>query len=320
MQSVALAKERPASRSRSPAATPTVRVGVSGWRYTPWRGVFYPEGLPQSRELWFAARSFQAVELNGSFYSLQRPEYFEQWYRDTPADFVFAVKGPRFITHMKRLKDSETPLANFFASGVFKLREKLGPILWQLPPTFRYEHDRLANFLRMLPTTTARALSCARRRDYRLKGRACLSIDADRPLRHAIEIRHPSFCDPGFIELLRECNVALVVAETAGKFPLMDAVTADFMYLRLHGDQELYRSGYSDRALKRWAARIQAWRQAGSREIFCFFDNTDVKLRAPFDARKLMQFLGLPVPIVPQMETRARRATKQRPRRSVPKQ
>jgi uncharacterized protein YecE (DUF72 family) len=287
-----------------------VRIGISGWRYTPWRGVFYPQQLPQRLELWYASRVLPTIEINGSFYSLQRPEYFAGWYDETPDDFVFAVKGPRFITHMKKLKDVAIPLANFFASGVFNLREKLGPVLWQFPPNFRYDRERMARFFEMLPRDTSAALKIARRRDYRLKGRARLAIDANRTLRHAVEIRHESFLDSDFIELLRDFNIALVVAETAKKWPLTGDVTADFVYMRLHGDTELYKSGYSDRALTRWATRVDAWKKgkepagmpkvskskgpvARSRDVFCFFDNTDIKLRAPVDAQSLLRKLDI---------------------------
>jgi uncharacterized protein YecE (DUF72 family) len=287
-----------------------IHIGISGWRYTPWRGVFYPEDLPQRLELHYASRILSSIEINGSFYSLQRPEFFARWYEETPADFVFAVKGPRFITHMKRLRDVETPLANFFASGVFNLREKFGPILWQFPPQFRFNAEKFETFFRLLPRDTGEALRLARRRDYRLKGRARLAIDAERPLRHAVEIRHESFRDPQFIHLLRKHGIALVIAETAARWPMLQDVTTDFIYLRLHGDKKLYVSGYSDRALERWAERIRAWHAGSepldadkviaaappssrSRDVFCYFDNTDVKLRAPVDAQSLARKLGL---------------------------
>jgi uncharacterized protein YecE (DUF72 family) len=287
----------------------TIRVGISGWRYKPWRGTFYPEDLRQDDELRYAASHFSSIEINGSFYSLQRPSNYEEWYRTTPDDFVFGVKGSRYITHMLKLRNAETPLANFFASGLFRLREKLGPMLWQFPPNFRYDRERMARFFSLLPHDTKQALALARKRDARLKGRAALAIDAARRIRHAVEIRHESFCDASFITLLREHNVALVVAETAKRWPMLHDVTADFMYLRLHGDKELYRSGYSDRALQRWAERIAAWHRGGEpadaqkivagkppgrarRDIFCYFDNTDVKLRAPFDAQTLMKKLA----------------------------
>jgi uncharacterized protein YecE (DUF72 family) len=285
-----------------------IRVGISGWRYTPWRGVFYPAALPQRLELAFASRVLRTIEINGSFYSLQRPEYYAQWFEDTPADFEFAVKGPRFITHMKRLKDVRTPLANFFASGVFNLRHKLGPILWQFPPQLRFDLERVRTFLELLPRDTAQALKLARGRDARLKGRSRLAIDAVRPLRHAMEIRNESFLDVQFVDLLRQHDCALVIAETAKRWPMPQDITADFMYLRLHGDKELYRSGYSDRALEAWAERIRKWRAGGDagenqitrgrapkrpRDIYCYFDNTDVKLRAPVDAQTLMHKLGI---------------------------
>jgi uncharacterized protein YecE (DUF72 family) len=273
-----------------------IRIGVSGWRYTPWRGVFYPRDLPQRLELAYAARKFPTLEINGSFYSLQRPEYYREWHAATPADFVFALKGSRFITHMKKLRDIEAPLANYFASGVFELRAKLGPILWQFPPNFRYERERMARFFELLPHDTNAALRLARKRDARMKGRARLAIDALRPLRHAVEIRHESFIDAGFVDLLREHNIALVIAETANRWPMPQDITADFIYLRLHGDKKLYQSGYSDRALDRWADRIKAWHRARNskpRDVYCYFDNTDVKLRAPVDARTLMRKLGI---------------------------
>lgn len=285
-----------------------IRVGVSGWRYAPWRGVFYPTQLPQRLELAYASRLLSSIEINGSFYSLQRPEYFQQWFDETPPDFEFAVKGPRFITHMKRLKDVQTPLANFFASGVFNLRHKLGPVLWQFPPQLRFDVARFAEFFELLPRDTGQALRLARGRDFRLKGRARLAIDAIRPLRHAVEIRHETFLDPQFITLLRRHDIALVVADTAQRWPMPHDVTADFVYLRLHGDKELYKSGYSDRALDRWAERIRSWRGGGNppgftvtskiprrrpRDVYCYFDNTDVKLRAPVDAQTLIGKLGL---------------------------
>jgi uncharacterized protein YecE (DUF72 family) len=262
-----------------------VRIGISGWRYEPWRGVFYPRGLAQHRELYYASRELPTIEINGTHYSLQRPECFRAWYADTPPGFTFAIKGSRYITHMKRLVDVERPLANFFASGIFELKEKIGPFLWQFPPNFRFDAGKLEAFFELLPRDLEQALSLARRRDERVKGRARLAIDRNRPLRHAIEIRHESFMAPAFVKLLRRHRIALVVADTAGKWPFMEDITADFMYLRLHGDQVLYASGYSDAALERWAERIRAWK---SRDVYCYFDN-DMKVHAPFDARKLIQ-------------------------------
>ncbi len=268
-----------------------IRIGISGWRYEPWRGVFYPEGLAQRRELEFCAGHFPSVEINGSFYSLQRPEYYEQWYRESPPGFVYAVKGSRYITHMLKLKNVEKPLANFYASGVLALREKLGPFLWQFPPQFAYRPEKLAAFFELLPHSTEAALSLARRRDARLKGRSWLRIDARRRLRHAVEIRHPSFMCDEFVSLLRKYRIGLVVADTAGKWPKMFHVTAPFVYVRLHGDVQIYTSGYTSRALASWARRIRSWDEDGW-DVYVYFDN-DVKVRAPFDALDLMQKLGL---------------------------
>ncbi|HEY3261025.1 MAG TPA: DUF72 domain-containing protein [Pseudonocardiaceae bacterium] len=271
-----------------------LRVGVSGWRYGPWRGAFYPRGLVQRRELEFISRQLNSVEINGSFYSLQRPESYRRWYEQTPDDFVFAVKGPRFITHMKQLRDAQTPLANFFASGVLALRHKLGPVLWQLSPRFRFRPAVLTEFLTMLPRSTAEAARLAEWHDERLAERSLTSTDLDRPLRHAMEIRHDSFAVPEFTGLLRAHGVALVTADTAGRWPLLHEPTADFVYLRLHGDQELYVSGYSAAALDSWAARIRGWLDAG-RDVYAYFDN-DVKVHAPYDAINLAARLGLRPP------------------------
>lgn len=293
--------------------TPRVRVGVSGWRYPPWRGAFYPVGLPQRLELRYAASIFPTVEINGSFYSLQRPQSWARWYAETPEQFVFSVKGPRFITHVLKLRGVEQPLANFLASGVLALREKLGPILWQFPPGMPFDASRFEAFLDLLPPDTAAALKLARRRHPRMHGRSHLAIDVARPIRHAVEIRHESFLDERFIAMLRARNVALVIAETARKWPMPWDITAEFMYLRLHGNRELYRSGYGPAALSRWAGRIVAWQRgrepadiprgavrvatrtrgrAAGRDVYCYFDNTDEKMRAPVDARNLMRRLG----------------------------
>ena len=282
-------------------------VGISGWRYPPWRGVFYPPGLSQRRELEFASRSLCSIEVNGSFYALQRPSSYEQWRGQTPAGFVFSVKGPRFVTHMKKLAGVEVPLANFFASGVLALGDQLGPVLWQLPPTMGYAPDRLAAFFALLPRTTRAAAQLATHHDQRLDGRALAATDADRPLRHALEVRHASFETAEFVQLLRDNDIALVCADSAGRWPMLDDVTSDFVYARLHGDQELYVSGYGDWALDRWAARVRTWQMGGTptdgltlgppapvreRGVFVYFDN-DVKVHAPFDAMALAHRLGV---------------------------
>ena len=285
------------------AKTGEIRVGISGWRYVPWRGTFYPSGLAQRRELEYASRRFSTIEINGSFYSLQRPEHYARWHAETPDGFLFSVKGPRFITHMLKLRGIEFAMANFFASGVANLREKLGPFLWQLPPMLRFDEERLAAFLASLPRDTDHAAALARRHNEKVAGRTTFAFGACRPLRHALEVRHDTFIDEAFIELLRRQNIALVVADTAGKWPYAEDVTADFVYVRLHGDKKLYVSGYGPSALERWRDRIIAWSEGSQRvdarcisstlpnacagrDVFCYFDN-DVKVKAPRDARAL---------------------------------
>lgn len=287
-----------------------IHIGISGWRYTPWRGDFYPKGLTHKRELQFASRAVNSIEINGSFYALQRPERYAQWYAETPAGFVFSVKAPRFITHIKRLRDIHKPLANFFASGVLELKEKLGPILWQFPPNFKFDPQLFESFLEQLPHDTEQAAALARQHEPRLNGHASMKAYGKKPLRHAVEIRHESFVDPAFVRLLKRYNTALVIADTAGKWPYREDLTSDFVYLRLHGAEELYASGYTPQALKRWGDRIEAWyhgqqpadsqliaprqkpKTRRAREIFCYFDN-DIKVRAPFDARRLLERLHL---------------------------
>ena len=285
-----------------------VRIGISGWRYPPWRGVFYPVGLAQAHELRHASERLRTIEINGSFYSLQRPTSWRRWFDETPADFVFAVKGGRFLTHHKKLRDCEQPLANFFASGVLALEEKLGPILWQLPPQLAFDAERVAAFLELLPRTTRAAATLARGHDHRLRHGAHVDVRSDQPLRYALEVRHETFAAPAFLRLLRRFDVACCVADTAGRWPALDAVTADFVYVRLHGDKRLYVSGYGRAALDAWAARIARWRDGG-RDVFVYFDN-DVKVRAPFDAMNLAARFGQGAPV--RFPLAARRAVEAR--------
>jgi len=278
-----------------------VRIGISGWNYAGWRGIFYPKGLPHRRELEFSSRLFNSIEINGSFYSLKRPTSYRRWYGETPENFLFSVKGARFITHMKKLREVEVPLANFFASGILALEEKLGPVLWQFPPNFGWNEKRFREFFQLLPKTTREAALLGRRHDSKLKARAWLKVKCDRALRYCVEIRHASFLVPDFFELLREFNLAFVFADTAGKWPYAEDLTADFVYCRLHGDTQLYTSGYSDRALDWWAARLKLWHKgkrptdaalvaaktkSEPRDLFVYFDN-DAKVHAPFDAQML---------------------------------
>jgi uncharacterized protein YecE (DUF72 family) len=295
-----LAKVPPSSASQKRVGS--IRIGISGWRYRPWRGTFYPAKLAQNRELSFASSHFNSIELNGSFYSLQRPESFQKWFDETPDNFQFSVKAPRFITHVRRLRQVETPLANFFAQGLLRLGAKLGPILWQFPPNFRFDEAQLEAFFQLLPHTHKQAAELAKKHDERMDGRSWLKVSKDRKLRHAIEIRNDSFVCDTFVQLLRKYRVGLVVADTVEWPRLMD-VTTDFVYCRLHGSEQLYASGYSPQAIQEWAHRVRAWssgqevedgvhasaipaRKRTSRDVFVYFDN-DIKVRAPVDAQSL---------------------------------
>jgi uncharacterized protein YecE (DUF72 family) len=271
-----------------------IRVGISGWSYAGWRGDFYPRGLRQRDELRYAAERLGTVEINGSFYSLQRPTSYAAWRDATPEDFLFAVKGGRFVTHMKRLRDVETPLANFFASGVLALERRLGPVLWQLPERLPYDPDLLVSFFDLLPRTVGEAAALARHHDAKVPADRALTRAprglADRPIRHALEFRHESYCTDEAFALLREHDIACVAADSAGRWPRAEVVTSDLAYVRLHGDVELYASGYTDHALDAWAAKIRGWSREG--DVVVYFDN-DAKGHAPHDALRLIERLGL---------------------------
>lgn len=281
-----------------------VRIGISGWTYSPWRGAFYPKGLKREHELQYAASQFRTVEVKGTFYGLQHPDVFAGWTGQVPANFVFSVKGPRFITHILRLREVEVPMANFIASGLLRLGIHLGPILWQLPPNFHFDPDRIGAFLRLLPHDTQAAADLGRRHDDGLRAPACLESAKNRPVRHAMEVRHESFRCRRFIELLRAHGVALVCADGA-VWPRLADVTADFVYCRLHGPEAPYASGYDNDALDAWARRIKAWAGGGEapdgelvgarahrrkRDVFVYFDN-EVKVRAPANAMELIRRL-----------------------------
>ncbi|HKP66948.1 MAG TPA: DUF72 domain-containing protein [Casimicrobiaceae bacterium] len=296
-----------AKRQRSSEQRGTIRVGLSGWRYVPWRGVFYPKGLAQRRELEYASRRFSTIEINGSFYALQRPDAYARWHDETPDDFVFSVKGGRYITHMLRLRNCATALANFFASGIANLGAKLGPILWQLPPSYAFDRAALDAFLRELPGDTDEASALARRHDDKVAGRVVCRFSVPQQLRYALEVRHATFVDEAFVDLLRQHRIALVVADTAGRWPYAEDLTAGFTYVRLHGDEELYVSGYSDAALDQWCDRLIAWSEGraardarlisseassggDAHDVFCYFDN-DAKVMAPRDAQALYELI-----------------------------
>ncbi|MEV7633406.1 DUF72 domain-containing protein [Microbacterium sp. NPDC089318] len=272
------------------APTSRIRVGTSGWRYRSWRGDFYPRGLVQRAELGYIGEQFSTVELNGSFYSLQRPQSYLRWRAAVPDDFTFAVKGSRYISHMLRLRDAHTELANFFSSGVLALGPTLGPILWQLPERQEFDPEVLDAFLTHLPRSTAEARALGRRHDERMAGRTWLEEVDDRPLRYALEPRSDTFDDPALYEILNRHGVALTVADTAGRWPQFEPGDADLVYVRLHGASELYASGYTAEELEEWAGRCLSW-ASSSRDVFVYFDN-DIRGHAPHDALALARLVG----------------------------
>ncbi|WP_428486472.1 DUF72 domain-containing protein [Rhodopila sp.] len=281
-----------------------IRIGISGWTYAPWRGGFYPRGLKREHELAYAASRFRAIEVNATFYGPQRPDTFANWADQVPANFVFTIKAPRFITHVRRLQDAEAPIASFIASGLLRLDIHLGPILWQLPANFRFDPVRLEPFLRLLPHDTKAAAELGRRYDTRSRAAEWLEVTSGRPLRHALESRHESFRSPDCIALLRAHDVALVCGHSV-KWPRLRDLTSDFAYCRLQGSKELDANGYDNAALDELACRIKAWaageeapeasRTGGvahprKRDVFVLFDN-DLRVRAPANAMELIRRL-----------------------------
>jgi uncharacterized protein YecE (DUF72 family) len=283
-----------------------IRVGVSGWDYDHWEGGFYPTDLSDRERLPFAADRFATVEANGPFYSLLSPSSYARWYERTPSHFRFAVKGGRFITHNKKLGDAETALANFFASGVFALGDKLGPVLWQLSSRHSFDARRLAEFLDLLPRDLEQAATLARRHDHRVK-EPLVEIRDNHLLHHVVEVRNDSFFCPEAVRLLRDHGVALAFSH-AGDWPMREEITAGFVYVRLHGAPETYASGYEPACLERFAERIRAWKEGGEpddalritdlnpparkeRDVWVYLDN-DASSRAPADARTLLDRLN----------------------------
>jgi uncharacterized protein YecE (DUF72 family) len=212
-----------------------IRVGIGGWVFAPWRGEFYPKGLPPAQELSFASRQLGAIEINATFYRTQKPTSFRKWAAETPDDFVFSVKGPQFATNRRVLAEAGESIQRFFGSGVLELKGKLGPILWQMAPHKKFEPDDFAAFLALLP----------RERD-------------GRPIRHVVEVRHPSFLTPAFIDLLRKSSVAVVLVQSE-KHPLIADVTSDFVYARLQGTSDKVKTGYPPKDLDAWAKRAKTW-------------------------------------------------------------
>lgn len=283
-----------------------IRLGIAGWVFDEWRGgAFYPEGLKQKEELAYASRHLGVIEINSTFYSHQKAQSFRNWAAETPEDFMFTVKGHQFVTHIKRLKDVELPLANFFASGVLALGRRLGPFCWQLPPNLKYDPARMEAFLALLPKDPDALLALAKKNEG-LKTEPFLDASGVEKIRHAIEVRHESFANPGFIELMRAHNVALVTADTA-EWPTTD-VTADFVYCRLQGAPG--KDHYEPAEIETRARWLDAWSkgevpveapilaapaEAAARDVFAFFVSTDKK-HAPRNAMTVMQQLAIAAP------------------------
>jgi uncharacterized protein YecE (DUF72 family) len=285
-----------------------IRVGISGWTYPDWRGTFYPKGLVQKRELEYASRQMNSIEINGTFYSLQRPTSFQNWYRQTPEDFVFSMKAPQFLTHILRLKDCKEPLCSFLASGLLCLQEKLGPILWQFPPYVTLKDNRFEKFAKLLPHDTRHAARLSKKHNPRFADRVWTEAGGDYPVRHVFEFRHPSFQNAAFIEMLKAHQIGVAFVDSGGKSPYFEDLTSDFVYIRMHGDHPSFKKGYTESALKRMADRIKIWAKGGEpknavcvsqkkpvpgkKEIFVYFNN-DEKLNAPQDALRMLNLLKI---------------------------
>ncbi len=259
-----------------------IRVGIGGWVFAPWRGAFYPKGLPQARELDYASRKLTSIEINGTFYRTQKPDSFRKWARETPDDFVFALKGPQFATNRRVLAEAGESIERFFSSGVLELKSKLGPILWQMAPTKKFDPEDFEAFLALLP--------------QKIDGRA---------IRHAVEVRQESFITPAFIELLRKHAAAPVLVDS-DKHPMIADVTSDFVYARLQRTSEKLKTGYAPVALDAWAKRAQAWESGSApddlatlaakpakakRDVFIYMIS-GAKVRAPDAAMALIERLS----------------------------
>lgn len=259
-----------------------IHIGIGGWTYPPWRGVFYPPGLPHAQELRYAAERLTSIEVNGTFYRTQTPATFRKWARETPEGFVFSLKGPRYVTQRRDLSQSGEAIRRFLQSGVLELGGRLGPLLWQFPPTRKFDAAQIGLFLQQLP------------RDFEGVG-----------LRHAIEVRHPSFATDAFVALLREAGVALVYADHA-TYPAIADLTADFVYARLQKGEDRFKAGYPPRALDAWSERLRVWSRGGTpadlpcvlpkaaparpRDVFAYVIH-EGKLRAPAAALALIERL-----------------------------
>jgi uncharacterized protein YecE (DUF72 family) len=258
-----------------------IRVGIGGWTYEPWRGVFYPDGLPHAQELSYASRQLTSIEVNGTFYRTQAPKTFAKWASEVPDGFVFSLKGPRYAVNRRVLKEAGDSIERFLQSGPTELGDKLGPLLWQFAPTKKFDEADFGGFLELLPSKLGRA-----------------------KLRHAVEVRHPSFCTPAFINLARSFAVPIVFAEHES-YPAIADATGDFIYARLQKGKDTLKTGYAPKSLDAWAARAKLWAagkqpddlpritsaapgKATARDVFCYFIH-EGKVRAPAAAMALIE-------------------------------
>lgn len=295
-------------------------IGTSGWAYREWRGKFYPKGLVQAKELGYLADHVATVEMNSPFYRLQRPTMYEKWLTQVPEGFPFAVKGWRGVTHFKKLRDADEAVGKFFASGPLALGESLGPVLWQLPPSLKFDADVFAEFLERLPKTHGEAAELVRatlgdegdvsdghsneddadagrsneegdaRKDAAANEVALAVPTPDTRLRYAIEPRNESFRSEEAYAILEEYDVALVMADSAGKHPKFDEITADFTYVRMHGSPRIYYSNYTEEDLESWADVLRPELEQGH-DCYVYFDNTAAG-HAPVNAQQLLEMLA----------------------------
>lgn len=259
--------------------TGQIHIGIGGWTFAPWRGVFYPDKLTQAKELSYAASKLTSIEINGTYYGSQKPESFRKWASEVPDGFIFSVKGPRFATNRRVLAEAGDSIQRFYDTGVTEMGDRLGPVLWQFAPTKKYDETDFGKFLELLPRT--------------FNGVA---------LRHVVEVRHDSFCTPSFIDLLRQFNVAVVYADHA-KYPAIADITADFVYVRLQTGEDTVKTAYPPKALDIWAGRFKLWASGGDvedlahshpkpakkqpRDVFAYVIH-EGKIRAPAGAMELI--------------------------------
>jgi uncharacterized protein YecE (DUF72 family) len=247
------------ARKTEPNSHGKIRAGIGGWTFEPWRGVFYPEGLAHAKELYYASHQLATIEINGTYYRNQTPSTFAKWAKDTPSGFVFSVKGPRYATNRRVLAEAEESIARFIASGIAELGEKLGPLLWQFAPTKKFDEQDFGAFLDLLPKKSSGQV-----------------------LKHAVEVRHSSFCTPEFVLLARKKSVAIVFADHA-TYPAIADVTSDFVYARLQTGKDTIPTAYKPAALNQWAERTKIWANGNTPDDLPIMDPSHKPPRTPRD-------------------------------------